>query len=91
MLDYTNNRVGIGTATPTEALDVAAPVRIDTMRIFRKYGNNGTASCSTFCASTGHTGGTGICLLARTTGGMYIDCGLAQGLGQDPICMCAGF
>ncbi|HUQ04175.1 MAG TPA: hypothetical protein VM261_16865 [Kofleriaceae bacterium] len=89
--DYTSNRIGIGTVTPQEALDVAAPVRLDTMRLFRKYGNNGTASCTDFCRSAGHAGGTGNCVSARTTGGTYIDCSFAPGLGQDPICMCAGF
>ena len=89
VLDYANNRVGINQPAPRELLDVGGPTRIDTMRVFRKYGNNGTESCDTYCRGSGWPGGVGTCLAAKIATG-YISCATAPGFGANPSCMCAG-
>ncbi|MBK9034580.1 MAG: hypothetical protein IPL61_25485 [Myxococcales bacterium] len=89
VLDYANHRVGMDQPAPRERLDVGGPVRLDTMRVFRKYGNNGTTSCEVYCRGVGWPGGVGTCLAAKISTG-YISCDTAPGLGSNPACMCAG-
>ena len=96
VLDYTNNRVGIGTAAPRELLHVAGPAEIASLRLFRKYGNNGTVSCETYCRGGWDGGRSGICLAAKATEfvpdepprRIYVDCDVLPGLGTDPTCIC---
>lgn len=84
--------VGIGTTAPTELLDVAAPVRLDGIRLFRKNSNNGSVSCDTFCRGSSWTGGVGACLAAKNvTDDVYIACDTVAGLGHNTHCVCAGF
>jgi hypothetical protein len=86
-------RIGLGIAVPREKLDVAGAIRIDGMRVFRKYGNNGGASCTDYCLGTQWPGGRGTCLAARIDPtGAYIACSVAAGAtpGNTVSCMCAG-
>lgn len=82
------NRIGLGVAMPRERLDVAGPIRFEGVRLFRKFGNNGTAPCNLFCESPLWAGGKGACLAAKINGGAYVSC--AAQPNQDLSCLCAG-
>jgi len=92
ILEDSGGNVGIGTASPQERLDVAAPVRLDGMRLFRKRGNNATVSCSTYCQGSAWPGGVGACFGARLNSGLYVSCEDVPGQapGRELVCMCAG-
>jgi len=58
---------------------------------FSKNGNNGTASCSRFCASPGWGGRSGSCYAAKPSQGNPILCSQVPGLlpaGQELQCTC---
>ena len=59
---------------------------------FQKYGNNGTASCSDFCARSGGTPPiVGACLSGEMPGGKRISCNITPGHIYDGqlICECS--
>jgi hypothetical protein len=68
--------VGIGVSWPSYNLDVAGTVRLAGIQLFQKSGNNGTASCDTFCAGPqwGQTGSCAGSVVTNGGGKNYIPC-----------------
>jgi hypothetical protein len=84
--------VGIGVTWPAYNLDVAGTARIAGIQLFQKGGNNGTASCDTFCAGTqwGQAGSCAGGFISAANQKFYIPCGYqASSSGSASVtCIC---
>jgi hypothetical protein len=84
-----DGRVGIGTTAPAYTLDVAGTARVAGIQPFLKDGDNGTASCDTFCRGA-QWGQVGACLGGKDMGtGSYLGCADKLPALGHMICMCA--